>query len=210
LEGLREFEDVREEIEYEFQFEIADSIAKAHAKTIFDSTRYYSQCFKYKNLGKLFKTSYQEADHEYELLNYLGDNKQDLLRLWKNEKYSSIYYTEPGYAVVFQLNKRSSRQLDYEQSLPKIKEIFYAKNKLKSAKEYLNLHREKIIQGYDPDSLFFFLGGWNSSENLNLESNIFGPEYSSLILYDIVGKSEGYCSPVLTLAENTLFFYKID
>jgi len=209
-EGLRKFEDVYNEIKYKFQLEKADLIARSYAKMVFDSTRYYAQCFKYDRYGQLFKTAYQDADKEYEILGYLNEHKLDLLRLWQNEKYSSIYQTAAGYAVVFQLNKRSARQLEYEQALPKIVEILKAKEKLQTAKNYLNVLRERMLQGHDPDSLFFFLGGWKSAENVDLDSDIFGSEYSRLILYDIVGKKEGYCSPVLSLTENQLFLYRID
>ncbi|MFC1887286.1 peptidyl-prolyl cis-trans isomerase [Candidatus Cloacimonadota bacterium] len=209
-EGLRSLDDVYNEIEHIFQFQIADSLAHSYAKIVFDSTRYYSQCFKYKNYGELFKTSFQEADKDFKLLGNLKDYKQDLMRLWKNEKYSSIFPLKEGYAVLFQLNKKSAKQLSYEQALPELEAIFQAKEKLKNSKEFLNTMREKVLTGSDPDSLFFFLGGWKSARNIDLESEIFGPEYSRLILYDLVEKEVGYCSPVLTLAENVLFFYKIE
>lgn len=209
-EGLRDLNDVYQEIAYKFQYEIADSLAELHARMVFDSTRYYSHSFRFKKYGELFKTAYQNADDEFEILGFLKDEKQDLLRLWKNEKYSSIYPVEAGYAVVFQLQKRSARQLEYEQALPEIKNIFSAKAKMKRAKAYLNSLKQKIIAGSDPDSLFFFLGGWQTANNINLESNLFGPEYSKLILNDIVEKEEDYFSPVLTLSENTLFLYRID
>jgi len=209
-EGLRNLEDVYEEIQYKFQYEIADSIAFHNARAVFDSTRYYSQCFKYSSLGELFKTSYHETDEDYAIMGDITDNVNDLLRLWKNEKYSSVVKLDDGYAVVYQLQKRSARQLTYENALPKIEEVFAAKNRLKTAKEYLSTLRAEICEGADADSSFFFLGGWQRAEDLDLDSNIFGSEYSSLILQDIVGKEVKYCSPVLTLAENTLFFYRID
>ncbi len=209
-EGLRKFSDVKEEISHKFKIDIADSIAFSKAKAIFDSTTYFSHCYQYADEENIFKTSFQETDLEYEKIGSIKEYKKDLMRIWKNEKYSSILKTDDGYAIIFQLNKKSARQINFENSLKKIKDIFAALNQVKTSKEFVNNLRKQIIGGANPDSLLFFLGGWDRVENLTLDSKIFGPEYSHLIIDDISKRKEGYYSPVISISENKLLFYHID
>lgn len=208
--GLRKFSEVEQEIAYKFKYEEADSVAFYRAKTVFDSTRYYSQSKKFASEDELFKTSFLPADSEFEILGDIGEYRKDLLRIWTNEKLSNIVKLPEGYAVVYLLGRSYSRQLDYQESLPRIKEVLAARNRYKTAKEYINNLKEQIQNGDDPESLLFFLGGWHQAENLPVSSQIFGQEFSHLIFSDIIKRDNGYYSPVINLSEDKLLFYRID
>ena len=207
--GILSFGDVKEEISKQLKLEIADSIAYNSAKTVFDSTSYFSQSYHFANDKYIFKTSLQNADLEFDKIGSMSKHKKELLQIWRNEKYSSIIEAENGYAVIFLLRKKFSKQMTFEQTLSKIKETFFHKNQLDNAKIFVKKLKNDIIKGTNPDSLLFFFGGWKKSENLNPESKIPGIKYSRLIIEDVSKREEGYFSPVLIISENQLLFYHI-
>ncbi|NQV19558.1 MAG: SurA N-terminal domain-containing protein [Armatimonadetes bacterium] len=207
--GILSFEDVKEEISQQLKLEIADSIAFYSAKTVFDSTSYFSQCYHFVDDKYIFKTSIQNADLEFDKIGSMSKHKKELLQIWRNEKYSSIIETDNGYAVIFLLRKKFSKQMTFEQTLPKIKETFFHKNQLDNAKKFVKKLKNDIIKGTNPDSLLLFFGGWKKAENLNPESKIPGIKYSRLIINDVSKREEGYFSPVLIISENQLLFYHI-
>ena len=207
--GILSFEDIKEEISQQLKLEIADSIAYRSVKTVFDSTSYFSQSYHFADDKYIFKTSIQNADLEFDKIGSMSKHKKELLQIWRNEKYSSIIETENGYAVIFLLKKKFSKQMTFEQTLPKIKETFFHKNQLDNAKIFVKKLKNDIIRGTNPDSLLFFFGGWKKAENLNPESKIPGIKYSRLIIEDISKREEGYFSPVLIISENRLLFYHV-
>ncbi|MBN2461374.1 MAG: peptidyl-prolyl cis-trans isomerase [Candidatus Cloacimonetes bacterium] len=208
--GLPSYREVKKDILSRFQMEIADSISYNLAKTVFDSTRYYSQCLQYASKENMFTTSQLPADTYFEYLGYLNDYKDELLRMWKNEKFSRIIKLENSYAVIYLLNRTYARQLNYEEALPLIKKIFAARNRYRTAKNYVKEIRDKIIAGEDPEYLLYFLGGWHTLYNLNLKSQVFPKSFNDLIMNDIAKKEQGYCSPVISPSEDQLLFYRID
>jgi len=205
--GIIPFSEIKYELKKEYIEKLADPYAFRKAKAVFDSTSYFSHLTEFVDESMIFRTKYQEANLEYKRLGFISKHLRDLMRIWKNEKFNSIIKTEEGYAVVFVLKKRSSRQLTYEEALPQIEEIFTAKKHLELGKAFVSNLKQQIFRGADPDSLLFYLGGWKRAENLNLNSNIPGIDFSKIILKDIVKHKEGYCSPVFPVGQNKLFFY---
>ncbi len=205
--GIIPYSEIKYELKKEYIEKLADPYAFRKAKTVFDSTSYFSHLTDFVGENMIFRTKYQDATLEYKKLGFISQHLRDLMRIWKNEKYNSIIKTEEGYAVVFVLKKRSSRQLTYEEALPQIEEIFTAKKHLELGKAFVSNLKQQISQGANPDSLLFYLGGWKRAENLNLNSNIPGIDFSKIILKDIVKHKEGYCSPVFPVDQNKLFFY---
>jgi parvulin-like peptidyl-prolyl isomerase len=205
--GIIPFNEIKYELKKEYIKKLADPYAFRKAKAVFDSTSYFSHLTEFVDESMIFRTKYQNANLEYKKIGFIAQHLRDLMRIWKNEKYSSIIKTEEGYAVVFVLKKRSSRQLTYEEALPQIEEIFAAKKRLELGKAFVSNLKKQISGGADPDSLLFYLGGWKRAENLNLNSKIPGIDFSKIILKDIVKHKEGYCSPVFPVDQNKLFFY---
>jgi parvulin-like peptidyl-prolyl isomerase len=205
--GVIPFSEIKYELKKDYIKKLADPYAFRKAKAVFDSTSYFSHLTKFVDESMIFRTKYQNANLEYKRLGFISQHLLDLMRIWKNEKYSSIIKTEEGYAVVFVLKKRSSRQLTYEEALPQIEEIFAAKKSLELGKAFVSNLKKQVSGGADPDSLLFYLGGWKRAENLNLNSKIPSIDFSKIILKDIVKHKEGYCSPVFPVGQNKLFFY---
>jgi parvulin-like peptidyl-prolyl isomerase len=205
--GIIPFNEIKYELKKEYIQKLAEPYAYQKAKAVFDSTSYFSHLTKFVDESIIFRTKYQDANLEYKKIGFISQHLRDLMRIWKNEKYNSIIKTKEGYAVVFVLKKRSSRQLTYEEALPQIEEIFTAKKHLELGKAFVSNLKKQISQDTDPDSLLFYLGGWKRAENLNLNSKIPGIDFSKIILKDIVKHKEGYCSPVFPLGQSKLFFY---
>ncbi len=208
--GLRNFYDVEAEITYKFKYELADSIAYAKAQTLFDSTRYYSQSFEFTTKEQRFQTSFLPVNNEFEILGKLGDYRNDLLRIWKNEKFSRIIEIENGYTVIYLTKRVYSRKMEIDEALPKIKDMMAGKNRYKTAKKYAEHLRDLIKAGRDPDSLLYFQSGLHRAFDQDLESQIFGPDLSELIMNDISKREEGYYSPVINLSEEKLMFYLVN
>ena len=207
--GVIPYNEIKYKLRQEEILSITDSIAYNKARTVFDSTSYFSQLHKFVDENQIFKTEFQDAKCEFDKLGSLDEYRKDLMRMWRNEKYTSIIKTDEGYAVIFLLKKRSAKQLSFEEALPEIEEIFTAKKRFESAKEFISKLRNKIAKGCDPDSLLFYLGGWKQANDLTLNSKIPGVDFSKIILEDILKREESYCSPVFPISQNQLLFYYI-
>lgn len=208
--GIMDYETVQDQIRGSLQYEIADSIATNTAQEIFDYSRYLSHVNQFRDRAVVFRTSLQAADQPFEYLGTIAPIRSDLMRLWRNEKYSSILPVEEGYAVIFLVEKRPSRQMTYEEALPRIKAILRENEMLKNAREYVSQIRDKVIAGDDPDQLLFFLNGWKIATSLSLDSELPGVELSSLILDDVIKRETGYVSPIITMPDGVLMFYRVD
>ncbi|MCF7813697.1 MAG: peptidylprolyl isomerase [Candidatus Cloacimonetes bacterium] len=208
--GIIPFEEIKPEIAEELKQVYAEQIAYMKAKTIFDSTSYYSHLFKYLEDKDIFETEYQNANDDFEILGSLQEYKRDLMRVWRNEKFSSIIETENGFAVIFVLKKHSASQQTFEESLPAIESVIAANSRFENAKEFVNVLRDSIMKGENPDDLMLFFGGWKRARNLNLSSTIPGVNFSKDIMTDIINREENYCSPVIAISENQLLFYYIE
>ncbi|HHE38515.1 MAG TPA: hypothetical protein ENL20_08075 [Candidatus Cloacimonetes bacterium] len=208
--GIPEFSEIEDIILEKLKLEKAIKNSELKAESIFDSTTYFSNCYRFAEDKYIFRSELINANSEFDKIGSITKYKNELLRLWNNEKYSGIIKTNNGFAVIFLLQKRIAKQLSFEEALPKIKEIFNAKKRFDTANKYtLNL-RNKIISGADPDSLLFFFGGWKKEEHLTFESEIPGIEISQQILEDISKRNEGYFSPVIKISDDLLMFYHIE
>jgi hypothetical protein len=208
--GIMDYEVVKDQISSILQYEIADSIAVHTAQEIFEYSRYISSVNQFRDRAVVFRTSMQAADEPFEYIGSIAHIRSDLMRLWRNEKYSSILPVEDGYAVIFLVEKRPSRQMTYEEALPRIKAILRENEMLENARDYVSQIRDRIIASEDADQLLFFLGGWQSATSLSLDSKLPGVELSSLILDDVIKRETGYVSPIITMPDGVLMFYRVD
>jgi len=208
--GIVPFEAMKTKLKKDIIWEEAENIVFQNAKTIFDSTSYFSHLNKYFSQDQIFETGYQDADKEYEFVGFIKEYKTDLMRIWRNEKFSSIIQTKDGFAVIFVLRKHSAQRMIFEEALPQIESIFAAKNRYTKAHDFIGKLRTSIIKGADPDSLLLFFGGWLRAENLSLNSNIPRVDFSKDIMDDILNRDEKYCSPVIPINEKELMFYFIE
>ena len=208
--GIIDFSEAAADIRSKLQITKANDISSLRAKTIFDSTQYFSQCYRYAKEKNIFKTAFQNAENGFEILGDISDYKKELLRMWKNEKFSRIIKTEHGYALVFLLKKKASAPMNYAEAIPLIKQKMQAQKQQKFARIFVKNLRRQIIEGANPDSVLFFFGGWRKAKNLNLDSKIPDIKFSSQFLEDISRHEEGYFSPVMKISENALLFYHID
>ncbi|MDP8203222.1 MAG: peptidyl-prolyl cis-trans isomerase [Candidatus Tenebribacter mawsonii] len=207
--GTIPFSEMKYELRKEALMSIADTIASKKAQVIFDSTRYFSHVMKFAEENEIFKTEFQNAKEDFYILGDISTYRSELLRMWKNEKYSGIIKLENAYAVIFQTDIRRSRQLTYDEVLPQIVEIQNSAKKFEIAKANVSEIRNKIATGANPDSLLYYLGGWNVISALSLTSKIPGVDFSEAIYDDILKHEEGYCSSIIPINSEKLLFYKL-
>lgn len=208
--GFLSTDDAYTMIRRRLQRQIADQQAKLAARSFFDSTRKYYQTATYADSAHMFVTPFQDADGDFGPIGKIDDIRQELFRIWHNDKYSAVVERPDGYGVVFMLKRRSSKQLNFEQSIPEIEQKFAEQARMEQAKNFATLLRDDIARGANADSALYYIAPWQQEHNLKLGSEIPGLEYSRLILEDIIKRSEGYTSPVLPLPGNRFFFYHID
>lgn len=208
--GFLGTDDAYAMIRKRLQRQIAEQQAKLAARSFFDSTRKYYQTAIFADSAHMFTTPFQDADKDFGPLGNIDDIRQELFRIWHNDKYSAVVERPNGYAVVFMLKRRSSRNLSFEQSIPEIERKFAEQERIERAKNFATLLRNDIARGANADSALYFIAPWQQEHNLKLGSEIPGLEYSRLILEDIIKRTEGYTSPVLPLPGNRFFFYHID
>lgn len=209
-DGIASFEEVKEVIRQEQLNILADNLAYQAAKAVFDSTNYFSHLFNYLSEDQIFRTPFQNADQEYPLIGSIKNHKTDLMRIWRNEKYSSIITTKDGYAVAFVLQKKPSQPKSFAEALPEIITIFKHKKSYDNARFTANILRDELRIYHNPDSLFFFFGGWHRAENLTLNSRLPNVDFSHEIITDVVNRSEGYVSPVIKINEDQLMIYRLE
>jgi len=188
----------------------AENIAYLKAKTVFDSTRYFSQCSKYADKKELFKTKMLAIDDKFPPIGYLKNLKFQLKQLWKGEKFSEIYHTEDGYFVIFKLQGIPSKRLTFEEALPIIQETILEKNKNKRGKQFVeNLIKEFKITS-NTDSLLFFFGGLKKKNGLTIDSFLPCIENSNLIIRDALKRNNGDISHPIKISDNQYLFYKVE
>ncbi len=207
--GIISFSGIKSELRKEALYSIADNMAYSQAKIVFDSTTYFSHLSKYVDKSDIFITEFQDAKEDFDILGDVSNYRTELLRMWKNEKYSGIIKLDDAYAVIFQLNINRSHQLTYEQALPQIIEILNSKKRFEYAKANVAEIKDKIAAGANPDLLLYYLGGWNVISELSLTSKIPGVDFSEAIFDDILNHKEGYCSSVIPINSKKLLFYKL-
>lgn len=207
--GIVPYTEIKQKLRKELLLDIADSLAYYKAKVVFDSTSYFSHLSKFVNEAQIFKTEFQDAKLDYAVLGDISEYRTELLRMWKNEKYSGIVKLDNAYAVIFQTDINRSRQLSYEEALPHIVEILNSTDRFNLAKSKVRQIRNEIASGKDPNSLLYYLGGWNVISDLSLTSKIPGVDFSEAIYDDILKHDEGYCSPVIPINKEKLLFYKL-
>jgi len=168
------FEDVKSEIADLLKIKEAKKRAYLSAKAFFDSVSYFSQCYNLDDQSNIFKTSFLPIDSEFEKIGSIMDIRAAILRLYKNEKYSSVLETNNGYAVIFLLKKNLAKKLSFEEALPVIKQNLQIKKRIDTGVHYLSYIRDKILKGKNPNALLTFFGGWKRVKNLKLNQGILG------------------------------------
>ncbi|MDA3812694.1 MAG: peptidyl-prolyl cis-trans isomerase, partial [Candidatus Cloacimonetes bacterium] len=182
--GIIPFSEIKSDLRRETLSSIADNQAFNKAQVIFDSTTYFSHLSKYVDELDIFTTEFQDAKEDFEILGDISSYRTELLRMWNNEKYSGIIRLDDAYAVIFPLKINRSRQLTFEEALPQITEIQNSKRLFEYAKANVSVIKEKIASGTDPDSILYYLGGWNVISDLSLTSKIPGVNFSEAIFDD--------------------------
>ncbi len=208
----KKFDEVKEDIEKMLKLQEARKVAYERTKVVFDSTRYYSDCLKYVNKKDIFQTDFQDFDMPFYILGDMSVYKDELMRIWKNVKLTSIVEADSGYAIVFLLKKKYHKKLSFEEAKPKIIKILAEENKLKNALKQAKRIRQEVINSQNPDSVLYFLGKWYKMRNLKLNSLLPGlsKKLSSLVLLDVSKHNTGYISPILKLDIKHLLFYRIE
>ena len=207
--GVIPYNEIRSELRTQSLNSLADNLAYTKAKVVFDSTTYMSHLTKYVEESEIFRTEFQDATENFEVLGDISNYRTELMRIWKNEKYYSIIKLNDAYAVIFQLKINRGHQLTYEEALPQIIEIQNSRINFELAKANVSEIKTKIASGENPDSLLYYLGGWNVISELSLTSKIPNVDFSEEILEDILKHQEGYCSSVIPMNSEKLLFYKL-
>ncbi len=207
--GKPTFKQMKDEILHNLQANIAEKNAYLKARTVFDSTRYFSQVHKYVDSKNIYKTPLQNANDDFEIIGNIFDHRKELMRIWKNEKYSQIIETDDGFAVVYMLKRVSSKQLDFNSAKSKIKQLLVAQEQISQAKKYVENLIDKIKKGADPQHLLYFISNWEHAKINKLDNDIFSSKYSETIIKDITKHEEGYFSPVIKLEDERFLFYQI-
>ncbi len=174
-------------------------------QTIFDSTRYLSHLRNYES----FQTSFSNADAEFEYIGFLGEHKKELLRMWNGEKFKKIIKVDDGFAVIFLKKKKMSKQIGYEDALPKMRKMVEANKKYEQAKSFVSKIRDNLKKGANPYYQLQFLNGWHRIVGLKLTDKIPNVQFSDAILQDILKRQDGYFSPIFPIVENKMLFYHI-
>ncbi|MDP8267711.1 MAG: peptidylprolyl isomerase [Candidatus Tenebribacter davisii] len=207
--GISSFSKMKKDLLNEKLESIADSITYNEARAVFDSTRYFSQLSKYVEKTDIFRTEFQDAKKDFRILGDISDFRTELLRMWNNEKYSGIVKLDNAYAVIFQIKINRSTQLTYGEAIPQITEILNSKKLFEFAKANVSKIKDQIADGANPDSLLYYLGGWNIIADLSLTSKIPDVDFSEAIFEDILKHEENYCSSVIPINSEKLLFYKL-
>ncbi len=188
---------------------IKREIASQKAKTVFDSTRYYSQLRNYVNENQLFQTAFQNANENFNIIGSIDGYRDDILRMWSGEKFSQIYENNDGFGLLFLRKIKKSKELDFQTALPQIKKAMNAKKRFEKAKKFITNIRANIIAGANPEDQLLFFGGWNKLENLKLDDKLSEIKYSDIILDDIIKREIGYYSPPFSIQQEQIFFYYV-
>ncbi|MCF7858620.1 MAG: peptidyl-prolyl cis-trans isomerase [Candidatus Cloacimonetes bacterium] len=207
--GIIPFSELNKKLRDEVLYSIAETKTYNRTKTVFDSTTYFSHLKKFVDDDNIFVTEFQDANNEFDVLGNISNYRSELLRMWKNEKYSGIINLEDAFAVIFQLNINRSRRLTYEEALPQIREIHNSKLLFEKARSNLLKIKDRIASGEDPESLLFYLGGWKLIQDLSLTSTIPGISFSEAIFDDILKHQESYCSSIIPVNSEKFLFYKL-
>ncbi|MCK4957459.1 MAG: peptidyl-prolyl cis-trans isomerase [Candidatus Cloacimonetes bacterium] len=208
--GIPLFSELKDEITKELHDKQAELNAYQKAKALFDSTRYFSQAYKFTNSKNIYKTEFQKADDNFPYLDNIATHRKELLRIWPNEKYSSIIDSGDEFAVIYLLKKKSSKQLNFESAKDEIKKVLLAQKQIQKANNYTQRIANRINNSGKPEHLLYFLGGWNHIAIDSIDEDIFSSKFSKLIINDISTHEEGYSSPVIKLENNRFLFYQID
>jgi Cu/Ag efflux protein CusF len=207
--GKPTFAQMKIEILHKLQTNIAEKNAYLKARAVFDSTRYFSQVYQYADSKNIYKTPLQNANDNFEIIGNIFDHRKELMRIWKNEKYSKIIETDDGFAVIYMLKRVSSKQLDFNSAKSKIKQLLIAQEQISQAKRYVENIAEKIKNGADPKRLLYFISTWEHAKINRLDNDIFSSKYSKTIIKDISKHEEGYFSPVIKLEDERFLLYQI-
>ncbi|MFO7896380.1 MAG: peptidylprolyl isomerase [Candidatus Cloacimonadales bacterium] len=208
--GVPAFAEVKEQIAHKIRNQEAELAAYQNARTVFDSTRYFSQARRFATDENIYKTEFQDAYDEFEILGNISDHRRELMRIWANEKYSRIIDTGQGFAVVYLLKKSSSQQLDFTEAKPRIKQMIIAQDHNEKAQEYTQRLADRIANGANPDELLYFISSWQKAKISSIDSDLFKSKFSPALIQDITKHQQGYFSPIIKLEAERFLFYEIE
>lgn len=208
--GVPSLEQIKDEIITKLKAAEGEKIAYQNARTVFDSTRYFSQSYQFASNENIIKTSLQNADDDFEVLGNISEHRKELLRIWRNEKYSRMIETENGFAVVYLLKKVSSKALNFQEAKPQIKQVLAARDQIAQAKRYTDNLVERIKNGADANRLLYFISEWQHAAIQQIDTDLFRSRYSETIIKDITRHEAGYFSPVVKLEDERFLFFEID
>lgn len=207
---VQAFDEAKEFIKRKLVFQKAKSIAFNFAKTIFDSTSYYSQCKTFADSSWLFKTKFQSIKDSFAPISNINSILPDLKRLYKYEKLNRIVSDKTGFAVLYKLNYKKGRYQTFEESQSKIEKLYQMNNKDVFAYNFVKKLEDKISEGVNPDSLLFFFGGYHRLRNLTIDSDISNLPFGKFIINDAISKKNGEFSNPIKIDEKHYFFYQVD
>jgi len=208
--GTQKYSAVRDEIAETLKRQLADEFAYLKAKTVFDSSRYFSNSKAYADSSELFVSKLQSIDDSFPVIGELGELKRHFKLLWGGDKLSQIYRNKAGYGVLFKLQGVPSRKLTFEEALPIMRKTVAEDNKNEVSKRLLDKLIKEFSITENADSLMFFFGGIKHSYEVTVSGSLFDIENSDLIIRDALSRREGYCSRPIRINDNQFMFYKIN
>jgi len=205
-----EFDQVKENIRTELKQNRAIELAQIRAKTVFDSTSYFSHCQNFTDIAIPFEFPLQSIHEPFQYIGDILPYLREFRRLYKREKYHSVVGLKDGYATIFLLDYVKGEKLPFEKAYNSVK-IAYEEDKLyENARQFIGSLIQEIKNGENPDSVMFFFGGWKKAENLSLDRQIPGIELSYIIMQDIAKKKQGEFSHVIRLNKEEFLVYKVE
>ncbi|MCD4829159.1 MAG: peptidylprolyl isomerase [Candidatus Cloacimonetes bacterium] len=206
---LQPLEEVRDRIRHKLAAATAQRNAYAIARRVFEQAAGYRECAAYADSALLFETELAPVSDNYPPLGNILSFKSQLMQLRAGEKYSSIVRTDSLVAVIFLRQKAHAHPVTYEEALPRLKQAYAEENRQRRIKAYLNRVIGWLREGEDPARVMPFFGRWRQMQNLTLDSDLPGVEFSSLILAEIPDRRTGEFSPPLRISEDEYLFYRV-
>ncbi|MCD4652141.1 MAG: peptidylprolyl isomerase [Candidatus Cloacimonetes bacterium] len=207
----RSYNEVERDIDEQIRRKEADSFAYLNAKTVFDSTEYLSQTYRFVDSTQVITTPFQEITKEFPLLGSVMPYAKQLSRTYKGTKYHSIQKVEDGYVIIFMSKRKiASKKVTFEEMLPVIRKQHREEGRQNHIKGYLREIIKELHAGADPDSFLVFFGKWRSAKGLTIDSEIPGIKFSKDIFEDILNRRQGDFSHPIQVSENSYMFYYLD
>ena len=204
------FNEVKDHLSLELRRAKAEEYARKVATQLFIEVNRVREVYEVADSTMVFQTGLLSVNDDFGPLGDLGVFKQRIMQLRRNEKLNTVYSNENGFGVVFLLEKKPGEQLDFEEVLPLVSRSYDKEKRVENAVNFVTQLRELIVNGYDPETVLTFWGGWHRQVNLSLNSTIPRLEHSALIIENAVNRNIGEVSHVIRNGDNEYFFYRLD